>query len=1811
MVENAIIGKVILDFDFANERGYSNFCDLLEEEHQEEFLNILNEVFDANPITRSIQLDTLTIDVGQINSNDFDGFFDTLRRELKDQIDSYHNNSFNTTTGSFSETLLFYVQNGYLPWWASSVESIRPKEGLTSNDLDLLIKNASKLLESKNKFLRLYNAINAAEMDSFVQRYIKTDYDLFLALMQLFGKVIENNSNYFKESKANLLKELSYEFLTLKTEANKGSIQVFEVLLQKLSVKTSLAQQELMFIVSKHLTSGDSVEQALRMEIPQLEAGSTFITDKPSVFDKVLSYLAPASAQSIGLFELDENLMKEFQKFIRQNPQKIVKSIKESKFLQSEDNLENLLFVMGDSVSAIYESFLEPRWVKNYEEVLALFSTSFLNNVFGQVGEAKIIRREVQKLMFKKVFEEDKLQFKEDFKKMLQIVSKVSSVSMSELILIFQNNRIISEASAELKDAIAKLVEEEKDINAANWKQIRADLIASLERNLSALLGNNRIADKVIKQSIRNAIDQFHLDSFEEFEKFDVLLESNFEALGKHFKLRAKDLKVLLRNQLKSGKSDSNDLLLLRYLRESDSVAATESMAIKYDLSEVLWYFDQLESQVKALRKALTESNKAKNRKQRDSLSEIDSVVLSLRYLNDHAVKILSTEQLKTASRTRNQTSVADVEMGLLYQEIRRKSQGLLTLLAELRSFKETSAIDVSSKTAPIGGGLEGETTSFVEIDETYAFKKIKWSLVESAQALTQLKTEADRLEPMLLKGSNLNSEKEDELFLQIQKLILQSLSLKAALEEDVQKNVKNQSAQKQTLEAAALTTEAQRLYEDLIMKAIGLANRLQSWEVYTKSKGNIELGLKEGATNIRMNNLKSVVEFNRLVSKVDLATGLKNMVSKIAKSDSSSRKQSKKDDKEILTPKSIRTFDQLDHLLSLTTNVAYDWVTNFDDLVSDPNLMLQFLSDHKGNKEALLLFSDLSIDELHTDAIKAIFNQIDDCLILIEEFLLEIQSKYIIATLNTANFRRIIRLLLVEFLSENTVFKTIDAEEFGFKVMTYFASNKRLDYKQVQLFSTLNSSSTNPLENNILEGINVFLERFLFQSVNTAVQNEIHYKDIVYYYLLNGQLPEWSNISGITLSDAINYLEVRITKGDADFVKLVFNNKSILDKITDRFSGRSKDLHYQLLELLQAKGNTFQLGNFYTAFLEFFGASNVSKKSVNSTYLFQFIMDNMLWRASSPLSYFQLDFFDSQEEFNRFLSHFKVQKWPAQDQLKKATEAEHQILINLYVESFGLKGLEVLWNENSIEQLKTHISKNPGAMKALLLNVTEPAVINDRLIELVPSQQVLFNQLSELISHPSPFTTGLHQIIFDSIASVSFSTQAAVDLTKLIYTVLAKGENDDKTFLLFLDKLALVNPQLFMAVLTSIKNVQANLKHPLIHEFFEKDADRLNSLKPIRPLEMSKKQDWENIQYFLTFESLNYQEKEIEANNISNILMRMLAQDAVRLRKLFYAAGKSSGKLKKIIGLLKTDQADKLIDLIHDQFNDFIEEANALLNRHYKTSIKKAFGLKTKRQEIVFYFEFWSANSEVFIDGIKFLEVVLFKTLDVLKMRSLDFVQLVEQGEARLSRTQQLVVDAMNKTLKAKTAIVEQTRPKESSASLEALGLLDEDSIYIRNAGLVIAWPYLNTLFDKCGYLEGNKFKDIESRDRAVMLSQYLVVGTDAILEEDLPLNKLLLGIPLIEFVDTSLSLTDFEKSMTESLLQGIIANWTTLGNTSIQGLRETFLNREGALVKKEMDYKLKVKTETFDVLIPTIPWNISMIQTSFMNFRLLVEWK
>ena len=96
----------------------------------------------------------------------------------------------------------------------------------------------------------------------------------------------------------------------------------------------------------------------------------------------------------------------------------------------------------------------------------------------------------------------------------------------------------------------------------------------------------------------------------------------------------------------------------------------------------------------------------------------------------------------------------------------------------------------------------------------------------------------------------------------------------------------------------------------------------------------------------------------------------------------------------------------------------------------------------------------------------------------------------------------------------------------------------------------------------------------------------------------------------------------------------------------------------------------------------------------------------------------------------------------------------------------------------------------------------------------------------------------------------------------------------------------------------------------------------------------------------------------------------------------------------------------------------------------------------------------------------------------------------------------------------------------------------------------------------------------------------------------------------PIDAFVDVVLSLDQFELNLCDSLLKSVINNWEKINNSTISTLRETFLNRDGVLVRSNADFKLNIDKKPFDVLLTTLPWNISMIQTSFMKNRILVTW-
>jgi hypothetical protein len=167
------------------------------------------------------------------------------------------------------------------------------------------------------------------------------------------------------------------------------------------------------------------------------------------------------------------------------------------------------------------------------------------------------------------------------------------------------------------------------------------------------------------------------------------------------------------------------------------------------------------------------------------------------------------------------------------------------------------------------------------------------------------------------------------------------------------------------------------------------------------------------------------------------------------------------------------------------------------------------------------------------------------------------------------------------------------------------------------------------------------------------------------------------------------------------------------------------------------------------------------------------------------------------------------------------------------------------------------------------------------------------------------------------------------------------------------------------------------------------------------------------------------------------------------------------------------------------------------------------------------------------------------------------------------------------------------------------------DEEIYIANAGLVLAAPYLPRLFDRLNVTEQGAFKDRKAAERAVHLLQFLVNERTASPEYQLVLNKLLCGVRTGTPIPREITLIDREQEVIEGLIEGMIRNWTSIGQTSIAGLRQSFLQREGRLQRREDAWHLLIEPRAYDLLLDQIPWSFSIIKYPWMERVLHVDWR
>jgi hypothetical protein len=191
-------------------------------------------------------------------------------------------------------------------------------------------------------------------------------------------------------------------------------------------------------------------------------------------------------------------------------------------------------------------------------------------------------------------------------------------------------------------------------------------------------------------------------------------------------------------------------------------------------------------------------------------------------------------------------------------------------------------------------------------------------------------------------------------------------------------------------------------------------------------------------------------------------------------------------------------------------------------------------------------------------------------------------------------------------------------------------------------------------------------------------------------------------------------------------------------------------------------------------------------------------------------------------------------------------------------------------------------------------------------------------------------------------------------------------------------------------------------------------------------------------------------------------------------------------------------------------------------------------------------------------------------------------------------------------------SSIEKVARERKSTAEYDDVpGTDDTDTYYISNAGLVIAYPFIETLLQRVGLIDVQVPFAVDSQRKASVMLQQLVTESPVTEEAEITLNKILCGLQPESFVDPTLfAYTATAKQECEAVLHAIIEHWNVLRNTSIDGLRETFLQRAGKIRLMHGKWMLQVDSHGTDVLLSSLPWSIGVIKLPWMSNMLYVEW-
>jgi hypothetical protein len=217
---------------------------------------------------------------------------------------------------------------------------------------------------------------------------------------------------------------------------------------------------------------------------------------------------------------------------------------------------------------------------------------------------------------------------------------------------------------------------------------------------------------------------------------------------------------------------------------------------------------------------------------------------------------------------------------------------------------------------------------------------------------------------------------------------------------------------------------------------------------------------------------------------------------------------------------------------------------------------------------------------------------------------------------------------------------------------------------------------------------------------------------------------------------------------------------------------------------------------------------------------------------------------------------------------------------------------------------------------------------------------------------------------------------------------------------------------------------------------------------------------------------------------------------------------------------------------------------------------------------------------------------------------------------------------------------------PTTAEAPATAVSPMGDSPLYVANAGLILLHPLLPHFLQRLGLTTPqHQFVDTAARHRAAHLLQYLVTGRpdnpagrpqgpadppEAAVgrpegpadrpdnpehrlthpEHQLVLNKLLCEIPIREPIPLEIIMTAEERQVAAELMEVLRQRWPKMQNTSVEGLQQSFLQRDGSLTATPDGWRLRVQQKGIDVLLSFLPWSWTLVRLPWMNTTIYTEW-